>query len=64
MFLHMSVIHSVHGWVSASGPGGCLPPPLGRHPPWVDTPSPCPVHAGIHTPFPVHAGIHTTMPSA
>ena len=38
MFLHLSVSHSVHREVSASGPRG-MPPG--------QTPPPCPVHAGI-----------------
>ena len=75
---HPSVSHSVHGGVSASSPGGCLPhihpgqtprqtppwadTPLGRHPPGQTPP-----WADIpqeDTPCPVHAGIHTPLPSA
>ena len=43
MFLHLSVGHSVHRGVSVSVHAGIttpLTPPLGIHPPWVDTPSP------------------------
>ena len=66
MFLHLSVSNSVHchppgrhtPWADtpqAATPGQT--PPLGRHTP----PTPCPVHAGIHThPCTVHAGIQST----
>ena len=33
--------------------------PLGRHPPWVNTPW---AHTHLGTPPPVHAGIHTSLP--
>ena len=57
MFLHLSVSHSVHGWVSGRHPwadtslgrhllGRYPPTPLGRHPlgkhPWADTPGETP----------------------
>ena len=39
MFLHLSVSHSVHGGVSASGPGGvCYTPRPEQTPPRADTP--------------------------
>ena len=75
MFLHLSVILFTGG-VSGHTPQGRhsildrhpgADTPLGKHPPWADTPVPSacwemhfpsPVHAGIHTPHPVHAGIH------
>ena len=70
MFLHLSVSHSVHRGVSASGPRGwdVATHPPGRHSPWADTPGQTPPGQTppwantplADTPCPVHVGIWST----
>ena len=52
MFLHLSVSHSVHGG------GG-----VWQTTPWADTPTPNPVHAGIHAPLPAATAADGTHPT-